>query len=1104
ELLNQQAGDGPNQILYTFLKDGETKSGQLTYRQLQQQAQTIATHIQDCAAQGSRVLLLYPSSLEFICAFFGCLYAGMIAVPAYPPRPNQKLNRLRAIATDAQAEIALTTTSLLPKIQKCWTKDSTLPSLYWLATDALVASNPSKLPDIVPENPAFLQYTSGSTGKPKGVVISHQNLMHNLGAIQASFGHTSKLRGVIWLPFYHDMGLVGGILQALYVGGSVMLMNPTAFLQKPIRWLQAISRYRATTSGGPNFAYDLCIRKIKPEHLAGLDLSSWEIAFNGAEPIRAETLQRFSETFAPYGFRSTAFYPCYGMAEATLLVAGGNKHQAPVIKNFFDADSQNKRKNNLHVSPGKASRLLVGCGYARWGQTAIIVDPVSLTKCAEEEEGEIWVAGESVAQGYWNRKEETQETFAAYLADTGEGPFLRTGDLGFLTKRSPSARNIKCTDISISSQCSHQFDWELFITGRLKDVLVIRGQNYYPQDLELTVEKSHPALSPYGTAAFMVEIDRENRLVVAAEVERTYLKKLPQEADTIIRLIRKVVLDEHGVQLYRILFLKPGSLPKTSSGKIQRYACRTKFCQGTLPFVYAELQKENEIAPISHNPRTLHSFTVESIQTWLSQWLARQLNLDVHSINSQGSFAEYGLDSAKAAELLQDLEAWSWYSLDMAVLLEFPTIAALSQHLSGELASRNSKVSPQTNSLEEIQPISSSQIPEEYYRLECYPEYRQLQKGLGKIEALGIVNPYFKVHEKIGSDLLQMRSPIDYSSYDYLGFAADPAIKKAAKAAIDLYGTSVSASRLASGERSLHRELEKELARFIGVEDCIVYVSGHATNVTTIGHLFGPQDLIIYDAFSHNSILQGCTLSGATALSFPHNDWQALEQLLQAKRNQYRRVLIAIEGVYSMEGDIPDLPRFIELKERYKTLLLVDEAHSLGVLGCQGRGIGEYFGIEPTEVDLWMGTLSKTLASCGGYIAGSKALVKYLKYTAPGFVYSVGLSPPNAAAALASLQILQTQSDRVEILRQRSQYFLKQASDRGWNTGASENSAIIPLIIGDSLQCIQLSESLLNKGIHVHPMIYPSVPNNVARLRFFIRCTHTEEQINQTISVISP
>ncbi len=396
-------------------------------------------------------------------------------------------------------------------------------------------------------------------------------------------------------------------------------------------------------------------------------------------------------------------------------------------------------------------------------------------------------------------------------------------------------------------------------------------------------------------------------------------------------------------------------------------------------------------------------------------------------------------------------------------------------------------------------------IPAEYYQFDQTPEYLQLKQQQQQLSELGLGNPFFRAQEGIANDraLINGHELINFATYNYLGMCGDPLVSQVAKAAIDQFGTSAGASRLLSGEKTIHRELEREIADFLGVEDSIVMVGGHATNVTTVGHLFKQHDLVLHDALSHNSLIQGCLLSGATAIAFPHNDWQTLDRMLRERRYRYQKVLIIIEGVYSTDGDIPNLPEFIEIKKRHKAFLMVDEAHSIGVLGQQGRGIAEHFGINPKDVDLWMGTLSKSFASCGGYIAGSEAIIEYLKYTAPGFVFSVGISPPNAASVLGSIRLLKTEPERVQRLRDRSKLFLNLAKAQGLNTGLSADSPIIPIIVGDAWKSVQLSQNLFQRGINVPFMFYPSVPKNAARLRFFVTCNHTEEQIRYTVGTLA-
>ncbi|MEM8805128.1 MAG: fatty acyl-AMP ligase [Cyanobacteria bacterium P01_G01_bin.38] len=565
DILCYRAQTCPQQLAYTFLQ-GEDEIGSLTYGELDLRVRAMAAFLQSKLPRGCRVLLAYQPGLDFVLAFLSCLYAGVVAVPAYSPRRNQKTSRLRSIVANAEIEFALTTSQLQPSFQHFCGSDSVLSGLRWLVTDQVdqSLSHQWQYPDVSPDALAFLQYTSGSTGDPKGVMVSHANLLHNSSVIADCFGHDAESQGVIWLPPYHDMGLIGGVLQPLYIGFPVCLMSPVDFLQKPLRWLRAVSRYRATTSGGPNFAYDLAVRKATPEKLAALDLdlSSWEVAFTGAEPIRAETLDRFAEVFEPYGFRREAFYPCYGMAESTLIISGGEKLTPPTVRHV-SADAL-EQGHVEHIGFDRSdARAVVSCGRSVSGQTVMIVNTDSLLRCPEGRVGEIWVSGGSVAQGYWNQAKETEAYFRACLAETGaeaeKGYFMRTGDLGFVDGE------------------------DLFVTGRLKDLIIIRGQNHYPQDIELTVEKSHLALRSNAGAAFSVELKQAERLIIVHEVERSYLRQL--NAEEILKSIRQAVTTHHALEAYAIALVKTGSIPKTSSGKIRRRACRDAFLNGDLNVV---------------------------------------------------------------------------------------------------------------------------------------------------------------------------------------------------------------------------------------------------------------------------------------------------------------------------------------------------------------------------------------------------------------------------------------------------------------------------------------------------------------------------------------
>ncbi len=521
----------------SFLLDGEHDIRHLTYAELDHTARVIAAHLQRLVQPGERVLLAYPPGLAYVTAFLGCLYAGAVAVPTYPPRPNRSWTRFEAIARDAKPRFMLTSSDL----ETVWKQGDAgaAQPLHRVVTEALTDCAADWLPpDVNQASLAFLQYTSGSTGTPKGVMISHGNLWHNLGVIQSRFEHSAQSVGVIWLPPYHDMGLIGGILQPLYAGFPVVLMSPLACIQRPLRWLQAITRYRATTSGGPNFAYDWCVERISEAKRAGLDLSSWDVAFNGAEPISAATLDRFANAFAPFGFRRQAFYPCYGLAESTLYVAGGGKAASPVIE------------------PAPPARPRVGCGQPAPGHQLVIAHPETRTPCPEGEVGEIWVRGLSVAQGYWNQPAETETTFQAYLAESGEGPFLRTGDLGLVQRG------------------------ELFVTGRMKELMIIDGRNLYPHDLEHTVAQYHSGFVAGGGVAFSIDGPGGERLVIVQEVKREYLQKtaLPP----LVSAVRQAIATEYEASVYGVALVKPGCIPKTSSGKPQRLQCRQAYLQQTL------------------------------------------------------------------------------------------------------------------------------------------------------------------------------------------------------------------------------------------------------------------------------------------------------------------------------------------------------------------------------------------------------------------------------------------------------------------------------------------------------------------------------------------
>ncbi|MBQ3389163.1 MAG: aminotransferase class I/II-fold pyridoxal phosphate-dependent enzyme [Thermoguttaceae bacterium] len=1140
KLIQFRAAVQPNDTAFLYLKDGVGEPGQevrLTYKELDERCRALGGWLQQNHYEGKRILLLYPPGLDFIIGFFGCLYAGATAVPIYPPTKNRKMLRIQAVADSAEASLALTVEETMKRVRELINETPDLKRIAWLTTDVLPVGYEEKWsdPNLDSDALAFLQYTSGSTGNPKGVMITHGNMLHNSLLISTGFEHTRSHSGVFWLPSYHDMGLIGGIIQPIYCGRPNVIMSPMSFMLKPFRWLAAISKYRATTSGGPNFAYDYCIKGIREEVLDRLDLSCWQVAFNGAEPVQAETMERFAKKFERCGFRYEAFYPCFGLAEGTLIVTGGQKSQAPIIKNV-DADSL-AAGSVVDAIPGTDRvRQLVSSGRIILDQTVRIVDPETKKVCPDNKVGEIWTSSPSVAKGYWKNPAATEETFHAYTSDTKEGPFMRTGDLGFMS------------------------GGELFVTGRIKDLIILRGVNVYPQDIEATAQHTVPDLLRVNAGgAFMVGADNEEKLVLIQEVERRF-----KEGDEkrIFPEIRKAIAIEHEVPIDTIVLVRSGSVPKTSSGKVQRHACREGFLKNELNEVarwslaeetgdqinIVTLPKKKSAGgytdadnPLNYDPNAenlvddddkiagskkapaypgsemANVFKVEpksapkpepapeparlSLAGQSYQDTVKTVLEEVHRIAKERArgatldtdITELGLDSLERMEILASLEDKFGGQFPEAILPDLITardvVNAVREHLGHGV-----KVEEREGKIYEVTDASND--------FASFPEYLELRRKLDFAEKTHL-NHFFDVHDTITDDVTYIRGKkyINFASYNYIGASGHPEVIEAAQKAAKQFGTSASASRIVSGTKPVHVELERAIADFLGTDDSLTFTAGHQTNESVIGHLMNQYDMILYDAVIHNSSYEGALLSGARRRPFPHNDYEAAEWILKKHRQEYRRVLLVLEGVYSMDGDYPDLPKFVELRNRYKTLLMIDEAHSIGVLGKTGRGIGEFFNVNRRDVDLWMCTLSKTFGACGGYIAGRQELIDYLKYTTPAFMFSAAMSPPVAAAALASIRLLEREPQRCEQLRANSRFFKKTANELGLNTGLATESGVVTVVIGNSVKCLKLSKYLFDHGVNANPILHPAVEEKAARIRFFLTWSHTESEMRTALEL---
>ncbi|HEV2344044.1 MAG TPA: SDR family NAD(P)-dependent oxidoreductase, partial [Actinocrinis sp.] len=726
DTLSLRAAQQSDQIAYRFLVTGDADGeiDQITFGELGRRARAVGGWLQERGFAGSRALLLYPPGLEFVRGYMGCLFGAVVAVPCPAPLSGQirrALPRLRRLVADAGAEVVLTTGPILAALRAAADEVPELAALTWVATEEIPddAHAAWRDPGLGPDSIAFLQYTSGSTSAPRGVMVSHGNLLDNQRVIAEALGHTSQRLAahsgdllVSWLPVFHDMGLIAGVLQPTYIGRTGTLMSALHFLQQPERWLTAVSTFRPHMSGGPNFSYELCVRRATPQLLERLDLSTWRVAFNGAEPVRAATLRRFAEAFAPAGFRSEAFYPCYGLAEATLMVSGGDVETAPAIG---PAPAQNPVEPEAGPGTGR-ERELVSCGRPR--MTVVIADPELGVPCADGEVGEIWVGGASVAAGYWNDPAKTDETFNARLAD-GRSGFLRTGDLGFLR------------------------DGELYISGRRKDLLIIDGRNHYPQDLELTAEMAHPAVRPGCVAAFSVGNQDGGTDGGGADGERPVLvaevaAQADAETGTIETAIRRAVSEEHGLALRDVVLIQPGGIHKTSSGKIQRSATRKAYLEGTLALL--DLPKDEPqptSQPVPDDQTVSNSAVsniavlgdtalgdtvldstvfdnavlddtvldnavlenivldadVRAIEAWLVDAVARRAEIDPAQVKVDSSIADYGIGSRGLVEIVGELSDKLDRKLEPTVLYEYPTIAGAARAFGAEAAGQRDSAS---------------------------------------------------------------------------------------------------------------------------------------------------------------------------------------------------------------------------------------------------------------------------------------------------------------------------------------------------------------------------------------------------------------------------
>ena len=651
EVIKNRVRSIPNKIAFRFLSDGENVSDTLTYAQLEMRSKAIGSVLQKNGRKGDTVLMLFQTGLSYVASLFACFYSGFVAIPAYPPRRNRGIDRIYSIIEDSECSICLTTKSVYKDIKRNFDNDPLLSKLNWIIYEDVndLASNEFGEIELSSDDIALLQYTSGSTGNPKGVIISQMNLLYNSESIRNFFNHDMNLIGVHWLPIFHDMGLVGSILQPPYVGGESNLMPPVVFLKNPFLWLKAIGDYKATTIGGPNFMYDYCVNKIADDKIDQIDLSSIKIAYCGSEPIREATYNDFFEKFKDTGFKKKMYYSCFGMAETTLIVTGGHYDDPPRVlyadpKQF--ANSKIVEVNNTN----KSSISFVSCGSTLFDTQLVIVDPQTLEICHEDVIGEVWISGPTVAVGYWNNEEETERNFNAFISETGEGPFFRTGDLGFLNNN------------------------ELFITGRIKDLIIIRGKNHYPGDIEFSIQDIIVELKFNSGAVFSIADNGTEKLVVVQELERSAMRDTDFLA--LFSNIRKIISEDHELEIHEIILLRPGSIPMTSSGKIQRRQTKFDYLNGNLNII--ESWQNDDL--ILEEYITIDSIpTEESIKEWVIQWLMRNQRYRRQDIDPDKNLMSYGIDSLAAVTLETEISKQFGFQWHVSSFILNPTINKLAE-----------------------------------------------------------------------------------------------------------------------------------------------------------------------------------------------------------------------------------------------------------------------------------------------------------------------------------------------------------------------------------------------------------------------------------------
>jgi acyl-CoA synthetase (AMP-forming)/AMP-acid ligase II/7-keto-8-aminopelargonate synthetase-like enzyme/acyl carrier protein len=1051
-------------VAYTFLRDDwpdESRAvDRLTFSELASAIDALAAHLMQYARPGDRAILLYPSGMEFIVAFLACLRAGVVAVPANAPRKERHLSRLLGIFNDCAPRLVLTTGQIVPLLASV--PDFVPGGACILTTESKAFQSPggeSQFPSIDADTIAFLQYTSGSTGDPKGVIVTNANLAANEEAIESSFGHSPKSVQVGWLPLFHDMGLVGNVLQPLYVGYHSVLMSPESFLRAPARWLRAISEFRATTSGAPNFAYDHCARVVSEAEKQGLNLSSWQVAFNGAEPVRASTLDNFQRAFASCGFRQEAWFPCYGLAESTLFVSGGPAGQPPRLVNRPETRLAQRRLVDAQYNE-QDRRLQVGCGRAALGVEIRVVDPESHQEFAAGQIGMIVVRGPSVALGYWRRPEETHSTFGVRSGDSRDNAFLRTDDLGFL------------------------LDGQLFVTGRLKELMIINGRNIYPQDVEAVSLAAHP-LCQGNAACFSIDDGLGERLVVVQEL----VYEGETRAADVIAAVKLAVLRDLDIACHDVVTVGPRTLPRTSSGKLRRLAIRQQYLNGTYREKNSTHCQEAQSRP-TKNPTTritLQRHAAETLSVVLSvirDW-ASQKGITPESVSEDTACSTLGVDSLSAAQIGSRLTQALGVRLqsDSLYLLTTP------REIAGYIEA------------------SAMRDPVGDRHAHADPRVAEIDQSLTKAHASGLALLTLDANERAHRTVrVEGRDLVNFVTCSYLGLESDSRIVEAVCQGARTFGASCIVSRAYLSNSQFPR-LESLLGEVFDAYPVV-------TPSTTLAHLafasvlLQSGDLVLLDQQSHNSMhLAAHTVAHKCEIAYlPHNDMGVLQARLRGEPST-RRVWYLGDGIYSMFGDAAPVDALVNSITTFPNLhVYLDDAHGMSTQGRHGRGyVLSKLECLPERMVVAV-SLSKAFgAGCGGcLVMPTPHWQQKVRRCGNTLIFSSPMPPPMLAAAIASAQV-HLSSDIVAYQSELAALvgvFRQAAQEAGLCIMSGTSSPVQFLHIGDLEATLAIGSSLKQQGYLANVCGYPAVAPGQCGIRFTIHRHLTLDDIQGVVAAI--